>query len=176
MSANLKAVAPGLSIYAEGKSRPSNEQTMAGYERSCIAEATQMASRMIRTYSVAEAKEVFESTKVREIVAFEAEWEAHITNFMLVADIARPALLREIEENHGTKTVMLFLTLCIAATLRAGKIIDLREKHYGVLNPGASNKATISGVYDFSRALQKLNNTPEWPEAAFRASRREAEH
>ena len=175
MSANLKVIAPGLSIYSEGKAKPSGEQSMAGYEKSCIAEATQIATRLIRTYNIAEAKEIFETMKVREIVAFEAKWEAHIANFILVADIARPALLREIEAKNGRKNATLFLTLCIVAALRAGKIIDLREKHYGVLVPGSNNRATIAGIYEFSRAMQKLN-VPEWPEAAFRAARREAEH
>lgn len=176
MSANLKVVAaPGLSLYSEGKIRPSGDQSMAGYEKSFIAEATQMATRLIRTYNIADAKEVFEAKKVRELVAFETKWEAHIANFMLVADISRPGLLRDIEEKNGREVAMLFLTMCIVAALRAGKIIDLREKHYGVLVPGSSNRATIAGVYEFSRAMQKLN-VPEWPEAAFRASRREAEH
>jgi hypothetical protein len=175
MSANLKeVVAPGLSIYSEGKARPSSEQTMAGYERASNAEATQMAIRLIRTYSVTEAKEAFESMKPRDLVSFEKKWEGHISNFIRVADISRPALLREIEVDHGREVAVLFLTFCIIAVLRVCKVIDLRELHFGILNPGASNRATTSGIYEFSRAMQKLN-VPEWPVAAFRAARRAAE-
>lgn len=158
-------------INAEVGPRSDSLKSMVAYERSCSIDAAEMARRMIRSYDVIEAKDLFESMTLPKLADAERKWEAEIGQFLQTTDTFRPRVLRQFEDTHGQEAAMLFFTLCIIAVQRVAKILALREKYRNVLTPGISTRATNAGLYEFSKAMRKLD-AYAWPEQAFRAARR----
>lgn len=142
------------------------EAHMHKYEQFAWEDALSLGAWLKRSFDLADVRENFESTSVKDIHSFEKSCADIIQELIAKPESQRPAYLRRACKEVCALTQGMLIVLAIIAQVRVKEVIELRDRFRYSLYPGGSTRTTCAGIYEFNNAMMDVTFIA-WPTAVF---------
>lgn len=143
-----------------------HEKPMMSYIAHAHTDAFAVADFLRSLVDQEQAKRIYESFNLQDLIRFEWKERARIAEFLGKTERERPKFIREMFDSTTQETLVVFLTLSVLALLRVVEVLELRDRYRRVLAPGCPNRATTAAIFEFASEVSRTASYV-WPEELF---------
>lgn len=138
-------------------------KSMGTYELHAHRDAMAIAFLMDDLVGAEPARKLYARMDVASLKRYERKMEEQIADFIGRSESQRPSVIRKLPDDT---TRVGFMTLAILGCVRAGHVLEIRDRYRDTLAPGRGNRQTVQAMYEFS--LQVMDTfSYAWPSDVF---------